>query len=111
MFVFFPGAAGVAVPHQYVQALHEEQDSALYGQHGRELSVRCRKKMRSEFLVCSNGGKDLPNEENRRLVADYRKKYPGLRTTFYGSQATTAVTIDQQRVIAVKGDLSHRRMR
>ena len=33
---------------------------------------------------------DLPNDENKKFVADYRKKYPGLRPTFYGAQSYDA---------------------
>ena len=30
---------------------------------------------------------DLPNEQNKNFVADYRKKYPDLRPTYYGAQS------------------------
>ena len=33
---------------------------------------------------------DLPNEQNKRFVADYRKKHPGLSPTFYGAQTYDA---------------------
>ena len=34
---------------------------------------------------------DLPGAENKKFVEDYRKKYPGLRPTFYGAQSYDAV--------------------
>ena len=49
---------------------------------------------------------DLPNEENKRFVADYRKKHPGLRPSFYGAQAYDAVQLINSAVVAVNGDLS-----
>src|SRR5207248_1152497 len=49
---------------------------------------------------------DLPNEQNKRFVADYRKKYPGLRPTYYGAQAYDAAQLINSAVVAVKGDTS-----
>ena len=49
---------------------------------------------------------DLPNEQNKKFVADYRKKYPGLRPTFYGAQAYDAAQLINSAVVAVKGDTS-----
>jgi branched-chain amino acid transport system substrate-binding protein len=51
---------------------------------------------------------DLPNEQNKRFVADYRKRYPGLRPSFYGAQAYDAVQLINSAVVAVRGDLSQR---
>ena len=49
---------------------------------------------------------DLPNEENKKFVADYRKKYTGLRPTFYGAQSYDAAQLINSAVVAVKGDTS-----
>ncbi len=49
---------------------------------------------------------DLPNDENKRFVADYRKKYPGLRPSFYGAQSYDAAQLINSAVVAVKGDTS-----
>src|SRR5262249_56343495 len=48
----------------------------------------------------------LPNEQNKRFVADYRKKYTGLRPTYYGAQAYDAAQLINSAVVAVKGDTS-----
>jgi branched-chain amino acid transport system substrate-binding protein len=49
---------------------------------------------------------DLPNEQNKTFVADYRKKYPSLRPTYYGAQAYDAAQLINSAVVAVKGDTS-----
>src|ERR1700731_2509728 len=49
---------------------------------------------------------DLPNEQNKKFVADYRTKYPGLRPTYYGAQAYDAAQLINSAVVAVKGDTS-----
>ena len=49
---------------------------------------------------------DLPNAENKKFVEDYRKKYTGLRPTFYGAQSYDAANLINSAVIAVKGDTS-----
>jgi branched-chain amino acid transport system substrate-binding protein len=49
---------------------------------------------------------DLPNEENKRFVTDFRKKHPGLRPSFYGAQAYDAAHLINSAVVAVNGDLT-----
>src|SRR6201999_3256600 len=49
---------------------------------------------------------DLPNEQNKKFVEDYHKKYPGLRPTYYGAQAYDAAQLINSAVVAVKGDTS-----
>jgi len=44
---------------------------------------------------------DLPNAENKRFGRDYRKKYPGLRPTYYGAQAYDAAQLINSAVVAV----------
>jgi len=49
---------------------------------------------------------DLPNEQNSKFVEDYRKKYPGLRPSFYGAQSYDAAQLINSAVVAVGGDTS-----
>src|SRR5258708_21010355 len=49
---------------------------------------------------------DLPSEQNRKFVADYRKKYPNLRPTYYGAQAYDAAQLINSAVVAAKGDMT-----
>ena len=48
----------------------------------------------------------LPNEQNKKFVADYRKKYTGLRPSFCGAQSYDAAQLIASAVEAVKGDTS-----
>ena len=49
---------------------------------------------------------DLPNEANKKFVADYIKKYPGMRPSFYGAQTYDAANLIASAVAATKGNLS-----
>src|SRR5205814_1809507 len=51
---------------------------------------------------------DLPNEQNKKFVTDYRAKYPNLRPSFYGAQTYDAAMLINSGVAAVKGDLDNK---
>ena len=106
IFVFFPGAAGVQFLNQYVQAGLKHQISLYTGGTVDELSLPLQKENALGVLGVQEWVNDLPNEENKRFVADYRKKHPGLRPSFYGAQAYDAVQLINSAVVAVNGDLS-----
>jgi branched-chain amino acid transport system substrate-binding protein len=104
IFVFFPGAAGVQFLNQFVQAgikIPLYTDGTID-----ELSLPLQKENALGITGVQQWVNDLPNEENKRFVADYRKKYPGLRPSFYGAQAYDAVLLINTAVVAVKGDLT-----
>ena len=71
-----------------------------------ELSLPLEKDNALGVLGAMEWVNDLPNEANKRFVADYRKKHPDLRPSFYGAQAYDAVGLINSAVAAVKGDLS-----
>jgi branched-chain amino acid transport system substrate-binding protein len=106
IFVFFPGAAGVQFLNQYVQAGLKQQIPLYTDGTIDELSLPLQKENTLGILGSQEWVNDLPNEENKRFVADYRKKHPGLRPSFYGAQAYDAVQLINSAVVAVKGDLS-----
>src|SRR3984957_4431543 len=108
VFLFFPGAAGVQFLNQYVQAGMRGQIPLYTDSMVDELSLPLQKENALGILGVQQWVNDLPNEENRRFVAGYRKKYPGLRPTFYGSQAYDAVPLINSAVVAVKGDLNQK---
>jgi branched-chain amino acid transport system substrate-binding protein len=108
MFVFFPGAAGVQFLNQYVQAGLRGQIPLYTDSMVDELSLPLQKENALGILGVQQWVNDLANETNKRFVADYRKKYPGLRPTFYGSQAYDAVPLINSAVVAVEGDLSRK---
>src|SRR5262249_55916164 len=49
---------------------------------------------------------DLPNDTNKKFVADYRKKHPGLSPSFYGAQSYDAVNLIDSAGAATKGNLA-----
>ncbi len=106
LFVFFPGATGVQFLNQYVQAGISRQIPLYTDGTIDELSLPLQKENALGILGAMEWVNDLPNEENKRFVADYRRKYPGLRPSFYGAQAYDAVQLINRAVVAVNGDLS-----
>ena len=106
IFVFFPGAAGVQFLNQYVQAGIKQQIPLFTDGTIDELSLPLQKDNALGILGVMEWVNDLPNEENKRFVTDYRKKHPGLRPSFYGAQAYDAAHLINSAVVAVNGDLT-----
>src|ERR1700720_3781146 len=106
IFVFYPGAAGVQFLNQYVQAGIKQQMPLYTAFTIDELSLPLQKDNAIGVPGAQEWVNDLPNAENKRFVEDYRKKYPGLRPTYYGAQAYDAAQLINSAVVAVKGDTS-----
>jgi branched-chain amino acid transport system substrate-binding protein len=108
IFAFFPGAAGVQFLNQYVQAGIKQQMPLYTDGTIDELSLPLQKENALGIPSVQEWVSDLPNEQNGRFVADYRKKHPGLRPSVYGAQAYDAAQLINSAVVAVKGDLSQK---
>lgn len=106
IFVFYPGAAGVQFLNQYAQAGLKSTMPLYTAFTIDELSLPLQKENALGVPGAQEWVNDLPNEQNKRFVADYRKKYPGLRPTYYGAQAYDAAQLINSAVVAVKGDTS-----
>src|SRR6202045_3759468 len=106
IFVFYPGAAGVQFLNQYVQAGIKQQIPLYTAFTIDGLSLPLQKDNALGVPGAQEWVNDLPNEENKQFVADYRKKYPNLRPSFYGAQSYDAAQLINSAVVAVKGDLS-----
>src|SRR6202790_3416065 len=106
IFVFYPGAAGVQFLNQYVQAGIKQQIPLYTAFTIDELSLPLQKENALGVPGAQEWVNDLPNDENKRFVADYRKKYPNLRPSFYGAQSYDAAQLINSAVVAVKGDTS-----
>jgi branched-chain amino acid transport system substrate-binding protein len=104
IFVFYPGAAGVQFLNQYAQAGIKQQIPLYTAFTIDELSLPLQKDNALGVPGAQEWVNDLPNDENKRFVADYRKKYPGLRPTYYGAQAYDAAQLINSAVIAANGD-------
>jgi branched-chain amino acid transport system substrate-binding protein len=108
IFVFYPGAAGVQFLNQYAQAGLKEQMPLYTAFTIDELSLPLQKENAIGVPGAQEWVNDLPNEQNKKFVADYRKKYPNLRPTYYGAQAYDAAQLINSAVVAVKGDTSQK---
>ncbi|HWV43776.1 ABC transporter substrate-binding protein [Pseudorhodoplanes sp.] len=106
VFVFYPGASGVQFLTQYAQAGLKGKIPLYTAFTVDELSLPLQKELALGVPGAQQWVHDLPNEQNKRFVADYRKKYPGLRPTYYGAQAYDAAQLINSAVVAVNGDLS-----
>jgi branched-chain amino acid transport system substrate-binding protein len=106
IFVFYPGAAGVQFLNQYVQAGIKQQIPLYTAFTVDELSLPLQKDNAIGIPGAQEWVNDLPNEQNKKFVEDYRKKYAPLRPTYYGAQAYDAAQLINSAVVAVKGDTS-----
>jgi branched-chain amino acid transport system substrate-binding protein len=106
VFVFYPGAAGVQFLNQYAQAGMKQQIPLYTAFTIDELSLPLQKENALGVPGAQEWVNDLPNDENKRFVADYRKKYPNLRPSFYGAQSYDAAQLINSAVVAVNGDTS-----
>lgn len=104
--MFYPGAAGVQFLNQYAQAGLKSTMPLYTAFTVDELSLPLQKENALGVPGAQEWVNDLPNEQNKRFVADYRKKYPNLRPTYYGAQAYDAAQLINSAVVAVKGDTS-----
>jgi branched-chain amino acid transport system substrate-binding protein len=108
IFAFFPGAAGVQFLNQYTQAGMKRQIPLYTDGVADELSLPLQKENALGVLGVQVWVNDLPNDENRRFVAAYRRKHPALRPSFYGAQAYDAALLINSAVVAVNGDLANK---
>jgi branched-chain amino acid transport system substrate-binding protein len=106
IFVFYPGAAGVQFLNQYAQAGIKEKMPLYTAFTIDELSLPLQKDNAIGVPGAQEWVNDLPGEQNKKFVADYRKKYTGLRPTYYGAQAYDAAQLINSAVVAVNGDTS-----
>ena len=106
VFVFYPGASGVQFLTQYAQAGLKDQIPLYTAFTIDELSLPLQKDLAIGVPGAQQWVHDLPNDQNKKFVADYRKKYQGLRPTYYGAQAYDAAQLINSAVVAVNGDLS-----
>lgn len=106
IFVFYPGAAGVQFLNQYVAAGLKGTIPLYTAFTIDELSLPLQKEAALGVPGAQEWVNDLPNEQNKKFVADYRKKHPNLRPTFYGAQSYDAAQLINSAVVATKGNLS-----
>ena len=107
IFIFYPGAHGVQFLTQYAQAGLKGQvplyqvfsiDAITLPQQG-DLALGT--------LGAQEWVNDLPNEQNKRYVADFKKKH-GVYPSYYGAQSYDAIMLIASAVEGTKGDTSNK---
>jgi branched-chain amino acid transport system substrate-binding protein len=106
IFAFYPGASGAQFLNQYVQSGLKGQIPLYTAFTIDELTLPRQKDAALGIPGAQQWVNDLPNDENKRFVSDYRKKHPGLSPTFYGAQTYDAAMLINSAVVATKGNLS-----
>jgi branched-chain amino acid transport system substrate-binding protein len=105
VFVFYPGAAGVQFLNQYAQVGLKGTIPLYTAFTIDSLSLPRQKELALGVPGAQHWVNDLPNEANKRYVADFRKKY-GSYPSFYGAQTYDAANFINSGVVAVKGNLA-----
>jgi branched-chain amino acid transport system substrate-binding protein len=105
IFAFYPGGAGIQFVTQYVQAGLKGQIPLYTAFTIDDLSLPRLKDLAVGVPGAQEWVNDLPNEANKKYVADYHAKYH-TSPSFYGAQTYDAVGLIDSAVTAVKGDLS-----
>jgi branched-chain amino acid transport system substrate-binding protein len=108
VFVFYPGKAGVQFLSQYAQAGLKGKIPLYTAFTIDELSLPLQKDLALGVPGAQEWVNDLPNAANKKFVADFIKKYPGKKPSFYGAQSYDAAQLIASAVAAVKGDLSNK---
>jgi len=109
IFVFYPGRAGVQFLTQYAQAGLKGKIPLYTAFTIDELSLPLQKELALGVPGAQEWVNDLPNETNKKFVADYIKKYPGKRPSFYGAQSYDAANLIASAVAITKGNLSDKK--
>jgi branched-chain amino acid transport system substrate-binding protein len=105
VFVFYPGAAGVQFLNQYAQAGLKGTIPLYTAFTIDELSLPRQKELALGVPGAQEWVNDLPNDANKKFVADYIKKYSS-RPSFYGAQSYDAANLIASGINATKGNLS-----
>jgi branched-chain amino acid transport system substrate-binding protein len=104
IFVFYPGAAGVQFLNQYQQAGLKGKIPLYTAFTIDETTLPRQKDLALGIPGAQEWVNDLPNEANKKYVADFKKKY-GHGPSFYGAQSYDAALLIDSAVRQVK-DLS-----
>src|SRR5215475_12574834 len=107
IFVFYPGGAGVQFVTQYAQSGLKGQIPLYTAFTIDELALPRLKDLGVGVPGVSAWVNDLPNDANKKYVADYRAKYK-LWPSFYGAQTYDAAMVIDSALKATKGDTSNK---
>jgi branched-chain amino acid transport system substrate-binding protein len=107
IFIFYPGAHGVQFLQQYVQA-GLKGTIPLYQVFSIDaITLPQQKELALGTLGAQEWVNDLPNEQNKKYVADFKKKH-GVYPSYYGAQSYDSIMLIASAAEALKGDLSNK---
>ena len=107
IFAFYPGGAGIQFITQYVQSGLKTQIPLYTVFTIDELSIPRLKDLAVGIPGAQEWVNDLPNDTNRKYVADYRAKYK-LSPSSYGARTYDAVGLLDSALKETKGDTSNK---
>ena len=107
IFAFYPGGAGIQFVTQYAQSGLKSQIPLYTAFTIDELSLPRMKDLAVGIPGAQQWVNDLPNEANKKFVADFRAKY-GRYPSFYAAQAYDSARLIDSAVAGVKGDLDNK---
>jgi branched-chain amino acid transport system substrate-binding protein len=110
IFVFYPGGAGVQFLTQYAQSGLKQQIPLYQVFTIDELGLPRLKDLATGVPGVSAWVNDLPNDANKKYVADYKAKYKSA-PSFYGAQTYDAAILLDAALKETKGDLDKDKLR
>ncbi len=107
IFIFYPGAHGVQFLTQYAQAGLKGQIPLYQVFSIDAITLPLQKELALGTLGAQEWVNDLPNDANKKYVADFKKKH-GVYPSYYGAQSYDAIMLMASAAEALKGDLSNK---
>ena len=107
VFIFYPGAHGVQFLTQYVQAGLKGKVPLYQVFSIDAITLPQQKDAALGTLGAQEWVNDLPNEQNKRYVADFKKKH-GVYPSYYGAQSYDSIMLIASAAEALKGDISNK---
>jgi branched-chain amino acid transport system substrate-binding protein len=107
IFIFYPGAHGVQFLTQYAQAGLKGQVPLYQVFSIDAITLPQQKDLALGTLGAQEWVNDLPNDQNKRYVADFKKKH-GVYPSYYGAQSYDAIMLIASAVEGTKGDTSNK---
>jgi branched-chain amino acid transport system substrate-binding protein len=105
IFAFYPGGAGVQFVTQYAQSGLKGQIPLYTAFTIDDLSLPRLKDLAVGIPGAQQWVSDLPNDANKKYVADYKTKYK-INPSFYGSQTYDAAMLIDSALKQTKGNVS-----
>jgi len=107
IFIFYPGAHGVQFLTQYAQAGLKGQIPLYQVFSIDAITLPLQKELALGTLGAQEWVNDLPNDANKKYVADFKKKH-GVYPSYYGAQSYDAIMLIASAAEALKGDVSNK---